>query len=348
MAPMERRIEDRDLLRQLALRAIRILLVLLFLLAAGTLGYHAIAPGSSWLDGLYMTVITVTTIGYGEVIDLSANPTGRVFTMGLAMGGIGMVTYVISTVTSLAVDPRLRAMWRRRTMQRAIDRISGHLILCGGGAIGRTIARELADTRRAFVMLVPAAAEVPAIEGAAGVLAGDITGDALLDAAGIERAAGVFAVSDDDHTNIVICLSARRLNATARIVACVVDEGNAPKMRKAGADATVSVVSIGGLRMASEMIRPTVVTFLDTMLRSTDPTLRIEEVGLASRHAGIAVRRIMEGGPFPRTLLLAIRRGTDWVYHPAPDHPLRTGDVLVCMTTPEEREHLRAAWGEPA
>lgn len=324
-------------------RALIVAALMAAVLIGGTIGYRIISQGRSTIvDCLYMTVITVTTIGYGETVDLSASPGGRIFTMFVALSGIGIITYALTSFTALAVDGELQARWRRRRMLKSIREMSGHYVLCGWSGIAREVVRELGATGRQVVVIAPKASVVQEESGIDRLclLEGDVTSDELLEEAGIARAAGVFAATDDDHTNIIICLSAYRLNAQARIVsACHLPE-NAVKMRKAGANSTVSVVAIGGLRMASEMVRPAVVSFLDTMLRARgESPLRVEEVAVPAALAGRPLSSIAIAG-LPRTLLMAVRHGDDWVFKPPADRPLANGDVLVVMTSPEERDAL--------
>lgn len=331
-------------------RRVRILAgAVLLVLVCGTTGYRILSLGAtSWLDCLFMTVITVTTIGYGEVVDLGRNAAAiRAFSMVVAVSGIGIITYAVGSLTSFAVDGELQAILRRRRMQKTIRELRGHYILAGWGGVARSVLQELAATGRPVVVIAPDAAAVRAalqnIEPA-GIVEGDITADELLDEAGIGHAGGVFAATDDDHINIIVCLSARRLNAGARIVAAVREPGNAVKMKRAGANATVSVVGIGGLRMASEMVRPAVVSFLDTMLRKAEPALRVEEVQAGPDIAGRAVGGLgLEA--FASSLLLAVRCGDDWQFKPPAARVVREGDILVFMTTPAEHAGLAARLG---
>ncbi len=340
---------DTPLFRLLGRRVAVFLALLGAVVGAGTLGYRELTHGR-WLDCLYMTVITLSTIGYGEILDLSANPAARVFTILLIVFGVGVFTYVLTTVTQFATDPELRAAWRRRRMQQILDRMSGHYILAGWGPTAEAIIRELRATRRPAAVLT----EDPAPARACGagepdlpLIAGDGCDDALLEAAGIARAAGVFAVCADDHANIVLCLSARRLNPRLRIIASLADERNRDKMLKAGADAVVSSRAIGGLRMASEMVRPSVVTFLDTMLRDAARSLRIEELPVGEKAAGRAIADLPLNAS-GRSLLVALRRGPEWTFNPTPDERLRTGDVLVIMASAEARADLEARCGVAA
>ncbi|MCX7591655.1 MAG: potassium channel protein, partial [Kiritimatiellae bacterium] len=321
-------------------RAVWISVLSMTVLVVGTVGYRILGgTNASVLDCLYMTVITVLTIGYGEIIDLSGNPAGRIFTMFIAFGGIAIITYALSTLTAFAAGGELRRAWERRKMERSIAGCTGHFIIAGWSRVALQIARELLATKRLFVVVDPAAeehvrkleSEVPLF-----VVQGEAGEEDSLQKAGIERAAGVFAASDDDMVNILICMTARQLNPAVRIVAAVSEPRNEPKMRKAGADAVVSVVAIGGLRMASEMVRPTVVSFLDVMLRERGGTLRVEEVGVP---AGLTGCRLSDLGVTGRRewLLVALRQGEQWVFNPADDTVLEPGAKLILMTTPEGR-----------
>jgi len=291
-----------------------------------------------------MTVITVTTIGYGEILDPQLyGPAVRGFNMLIAVTGIGIITYTISSVTSFAVDGELRALWRRRTMQAHLNALRDHYVIGGWGTPAPAIARELRRTGRDIVAILPTgiaeAATAAAREGVDTIVEGDPTDDERLLEAGIERAAGLFATSDDDRLNIIVTLSARRLNPSLRIVAAARDEANAVKLRRAGADATVSLSAIGGLRMASEMVRPTVVSFLDTMLRQSDPPLRVEEVTVAEAAAGRRLKEVATA-VLGNSLVLAIAKDSAWQFNPPADHQLRPGEIVVLMTTPDDL----AAW----
>lgn len=320
--------------------------LVLGILLIGTVGYRLVSHGaSSWLDCLYMVVITVATIGYEEVVPLDHSPGGRVFTMVVALFGIGIITYVMTTITQVAVDGDLQRRWRRRRMQKAIEELEGHYILCGWGPLSPQIARELEQTQRTLVVVAPNP-EVVAVEmgeqSPTYIIEGDPTDDDALQRAGIMRAAGVFAADKDDHANIVICMSARGLRPEVKVVAQVSDVRLISKMRKAGAASVISPTSIGALRMSSEMVRPSVVSFLDVMLRDRDRNLRVEDVAVGPGLAGATVASLALDH-FENTVLLATRRGDAWVFKPRADHTLAAGDVLIVMTNPAERQKLADA-----
>lgn len=342
---------NSDLIRQLRGRALRLAGILAGVLIYGTTGYRLLSDGrASWLDAFYMTVITVTTIGFGEVVPGGDTMELRLFTVTVAFLGVSFFAYAVSNITFFATDERLRAYWRKRRMENTLRDWTGHYIIAGWNRVAAQIAAELQATGRRWVAIAP--------PGEAGVerhtppgtgeqlLEGDPTDESSLRAAGIERAAGFFAAETGDTTNIVACLAARALNPQARIVAAANDPANIAKLRRAGADAVVSATQIGALRMASEMVRPTVVSFLDTMLRSGNPPLRVEELTPATRHAGAPLRRLMEAGG-GRALLVAVRRGdAEWEFNPPADRAWAAGETLVLITPPETLEELRRAWCE--
>jgi voltage-gated potassium channel len=317
--------------------------ILAAIVVIGTVGYWFIGGRQySFVDTLYMTVITITTVGFEEVINLSGNPAGRIFTIFIAVSGIGIMAYIVTNLTALIVEGELTKSFRRRRMERIAGSYRGHYIVCGLGRVGCYIANELHATKRPRVLvdinqnsieknLVSIHDEV--------FIEGDATDSDVLLKAGIQNAAGLFAVTEDDNQNLVVSLTAKQLNPRLKVVARCNDTKNVEKTKKAGADAVVSPTAIGGLRMASEMLRPTVVSFLDVMLRDKERNLRIEELPVPESFAGQSISAL-NLKRFSRSLLLAIRTGQDWVYNPPESYVVGHDNTLVLMTTPEERDEL--------
>src|SRR5476649_2174541 len=307
----------------------------------GMLGYKIIGGTQvSWLDCLYMTFITVATIGYGEIIDLSHSPGGRVFTMAIGLVGIGVTAYMISTLTAFILEGDMNLAIRRRRMQKSIAALRRHYIICGVGRVGTNVSHELDATDRPYVVIE---IDKQAIERylerypeALWTNADSGEDSALIDA-GIEHAAGVFAVTGDDRKNLVITLSAKLLNPGARVVARCHEVNYIDKIRKVGADAIVSPDFTGGMRIVSSMIRPQVVSFLDEMLR-TDDNVRVEEVHLPESHRGAEVGELAPHSA--EYIVLAIKRGAKTIFNPGLDHALLAGDTIVVMTTPSGRKSL--------
>ncbi|WP_332879355.1 potassium channel family protein [Massilia sp. S19_KUP03_FR1] len=312
------------------------LLVLVHL--AGTLGYHYLGrPIASWVDSFYMTFITVATIGYGETIDLSHHPMGRLFTVFIAVLGIGAMSYVFSTVVALLVDADLNAQRRRRRMEKEIARLSGHYIVCGIGRVGSNVAKELVTTRRRFVVVE---SERPGLDAWLEhhpdclYVHDDAADDDALLRAGLMGAAGVFAVTGDDSHNLMIAMSVKMLNPKVRVVVRLHDVRNTKKARHAGADEIVSPDFTGGTRIASAMVRPHVVNFMDQMLRS-EGAMRIEELVLPGGMAPVALARLLPRSPV--YMLMAAYQNEQWTFNPPDDFPVGAGVTLVLMANPDGR-----------
>jgi voltage-gated potassium channel len=228
-------------------------------------------------------------------------------------------------------------------MEKAIKKLSGHYIVCGFGRVGCNVAHELVHTRRQFVAidldeprLLSQHEHFPELL----YLNGDASDDELLLASDITDAAGVFAVTGDDSLNLMIVITARQLNPDIRIVARCHEIRNVQKMKKAGADVVISPDFSGGMRIASSMIRPHVVTFLDEMLRS-EQKIRLEEVHLNKRHRLCSIGELRER--CPTCVIVALKDGEEFLFNPEADVLLSAGHVLIVMLPPQGREELLAA-----
>jgi voltage-gated potassium channel len=318
------------------------LLALLLVLLIGTVGYRLLGGATySWVDCFYMTFITIASIGFSEVVDLSQYEYGRLFTVLVSIMGMGVLGYVLSTFTAFILESDLNIEWRRKKMQQKIARLEGHYIVCGVGRVGSNVVYELTMTGRTCVLVDQDMQHIDnclARHPGLLYLVGDATDNDTLLAAGVTRAKGVFAVAQDDSQNLVISLSAKQLNPSLRVVARCHEVKNVEKTLRAGADEIVSPDFTGGLRLVSAMVRPQVVSFLDEMLKSED-NLRMEEIavpeGFDSKHLSV----INPGGR--DFVVLAIRRQqAGWIFNPHAEHTLHAGDVMMVMTTPEGRSRL--------
>lgn len=321
--------------------------LLVSVMAAGTLGYHWLwsAIGGTWLDAVFMTFTTITTIGYGEVKPLDG--LGRVFTIMIALAGIGSFFYTFSVVLDHLVASGVTGIRGRRRMERRIAELSGHVIVAGLGRVGRQAATELAEAGTSFVALDPGPAAARFAEERSYVhLAGDATEDAVLERAGVRRARGLIATTANDATNMYIVLSARVLNPALRIVARAADESSVPKLIRAGADRAISPYAIGGHRLAHLILSPAVVDFFETALRRGHEALAIEDVALPPSSG--AIGRTLEALSVRQATgasVLAVLRESAPIPNPPPDLTLQAGDRLLALGTGDQLERLEKLIG---
>ncbi len=264
--------------KRIYLSVLSICLVIL----AGTIGYYMLfGSEASLMDCLYMTVISLTTVGYGEVIPVSGNTAAQVFTICLIISGMGVILYGISMLTAAIIEGELTGIIRKKRMLKKIKGLTGHYIVCGGGKTGRPVLEELVKNCKQVVLIEK---EDEPIQRCISLVPGllylkeDATEDDNLTAAGIRQAAGIIIALPSDKDNLYVTMTARMLNEGIRIIPRMTDRKMEAKLLKAGADGVVSPNKIGALRLASEMIRPTVVNFLDSMLRSGQGDLRINQL----------------------------------------------------------------------
>ena len=318
--------------------------------AMGTFGFYWLGRGRwSLADCAYMTVISITTVGFGETLTgLAQVPYARLFTAILLLSGVGVALYAVSMLTTFLVEGEFINLRRRRKMDKRIAKMSGHLVVCGAGRTGTHIVAELAAAHWQFVVIDTNEDAFERCREACGRevlhLVGDATNDQVLLQAGISRAHGVIAGLADDRDNLYVVVTARGLNPELRIVAKAVDPRAVDKLKVAGANQVVSVNRIGGMRMASEMIRPNVVTFLDKMMRERDKNLRFEEVTIPP-NSPLANRALAQSDiRRERKLLVVAATGPedgDYTYSPGPQFVLRAGMTLILIGETESVQRLR-------
>ncbi|HEX9103540.1 MAG TPA: potassium channel protein [Polyangia bacterium] len=334
-----------------------IALVAIFLV--GTFGFYAMGRvylGSyAWDIGecAYMTVITITTVGFGELPHLARVPGGRAFTVGVLLAGLGVAAYFVSALTTYFIEGEFTKARTRRRMTKALDQIRDHIIVCGVGTTGVHVVEELVWTKWPLVAVDRDATRLERLQELSvdilPTVQGDATEDEVLERAGIRRARGIVAALTDDKDNLFIVVSARELNPTLRIIAKGVDIAAGEKLKRAGADSVVNPAFIGGVRMVSEMIRPQVVEFLDLMLRDKDKNLRIEEV-VVPRGSPLVGKPIFEAQIRRHTnlLVVAVReppaapsQAGKFIYNPGPDMRIVENMALIVLGETESVHKLR-------
>jgi voltage-gated potassium channel len=297
------------------------------LLAVGTVGYMII-DGWSFMDALFMTVTTVTTVGYREIHPLDTP--GRVFTIVLVLFGVGTAFYLLTTLVALVIEGDLAAALGLTRMRGRIEHIRDHHILCGFGRVGEEIARELSERGLAFVV-VDTNTDALARAQQSGFLTveGDAASDEVLLAAGILRARTLLAASDSDSGNTYITLTAKALNPGVLVVARAGKPESEARARRAGADRVISPYAIGGRRMALSAIQPNIVDFMDTLSvgRNAEQILAEIDITEHSRLFGLYVRHVMES---TRVAVLGLRRADGTlIVGPREDVRLEAGDRLI-------------------
>ena len=318
----------------------RQLLLALLLLVVVVLSAVAVymwfgGPQVTLLDAFYMAVITITTVGYGEIVDTHANPGLRLFNIFFILVGIGIMLYVFSVSTAFIVEGELNNFFRRRKMMKQIRDMNDHLIICGAGETGSYLVKELLKTGNVFVVIDHDQGRLDRISqlGEVPVLRGEGGDEEVLTTAQIQRARGLASVLPEDKDNLLLTVTARLLNPNLRIVARCAEAGMVEKLLRHGANAAISPNMIGGLRLASELIRPGVVSFLDLMLRDPSGTFRVEDITVVedSSWIGKKLGDVDLHGRFD-LLPLAIRKPDGGVkFNPRDETVIASGDVVVVL-----------------
>jgi voltage-gated potassium channel len=322
---------------------VRILLVLTLVFGAmGTAGYHFI-ENWSWFDSLYMVIVTFSTVGYQEVHPLSH--LGRMFTMGVIVTGVGLVYFAIGTMTFALLEFEFDKVFGRRRMQREIERLEGHYIICGAGRVGMSSAQELARRPVPFVVIESEATKLEGSEKEWLVVQGDATKESVLLKARVEHAAGLVAATTTDATNIYIVLTARGLNPKLKIIARASEENAEKHLIKAGADTVISPYTFAGHRIAQSFLRPNVVDFLDLAVsRQQNEEMIIEEilVDKSSRFAAQTVGSSRIHHDFG-IMILAVKHGSgESTFNPTATEGINAGDNLIVMGPSENMSKLEA------
>lgn len=320
-------------------------LLLTFLL--GSAGYRIFFPDASWATIFFMTAVTLSTVGYQDVLGTATHPYAVWYTMFLIVLGMGLVLYSVSALTAFFMEGVFQRVLRDRHTQRRISRMQDHYLICGAGKTGIHVVREMHASKLPFVVIESDEQRLEELSDEMRGLAclhGDATSEEVLHRAGIDRAVGLIAVLSNDKDNLFLTLTARMINPQLDIVARAFDPDLHKRLRRAGANHVVSPNHIGGLRIVSELLRPHAVAFLDRMLHGQDHAVRAEQVEIPA-HSPLVNRSLLDANIPGRTGLVVIAYdpgGNDeFIYNPGRDTQLNAGGVLLVIADPQQLQKLK-------
>jgi voltage-gated potassium channel len=317
----------KELRRRLIAAAGMICLVILF----GTAGYMGIEGWSFW-DAFYMTVITLTTVGYREIHEMSM--AGQIFTVVLLIGGVGTVLYALSAGAKVLLEGELQEIYGRKRVEKKLRGLRDHFIICGYGRMGKVIARELEHESLQFVVIEKNDVLLDADQKEdLLIIQGDATNDELLKRAGIGSAQCLISVLPTDAENLYVVLSARGLNPKLLIVARAGEDGSEQKLLRAGADRVVSPYHIGGLRIAHAVLKPAVVDFIEFATKSGNIALQIEEISVQenSRLAGNNLDQCGIGRELGIIIVAIKQANGEMKFNPNFRTVIEPGDTLIAV-----------------
>ena len=328
-------------LHPLARRLLFLVLALLAVLAVGTVGFM-LTEGYSVFEAFYTTLLTMTTVGYGDAL----HPSGRILNSFLLMVGVTTILVAIGAITQTVIEAEFGELIGKRRNKRMIDKLQGHFIICGYGRVGRGAAQELQQAGVPFVVVDIDDDRVErAIASGMLAVAADSTRDETLRSVGVTRAKGLVCALSTDADNLFVLLSAKFLNPQIYVATRAAEESAEDKMRRAGADAVFAPYAITGHRLAQALLRPHVVQFLDFTTQTAGLKVVIEQVRVSGESDLVSksIRELQIGRLFG-VIVLAIRKGDgEMVFNPPADTAISASDYLIVMGQPEKLHSLEAA-----
>jgi voltage-gated potassium channel len=335
-----------DLIFQLPRRYLVLLVIPAVLVLVGTVGYYLLEEKYTLFDALYMTVITLTTVGYGEVLPLGR--TGRWFTIFLLLGGVCTLFYVLTEMARTIISGELKNLWEKQVMERKLAAIEKHMIVCGFGRMGKQVCHEFSKQNLPFVIIDRLSEGLTDFAIPHGIaIVGDATSDEVLRRAGVDRARALVTVAASDADNLYITMSARLLNDSLFIVARAEAEGAEAKLMRAGANRVVAPYLIGGSKVAQAVMRPTVVDFIELATQTEHLELQIEETVIAanSQLAGVGLSHSRLRQDYGLIIVAIKRKDGAMVYTPPPSAIMEPGDTLIALGRREQLDELERVAG---
>ena len=319
-----------------------IFLAFALLLITGVIGYMILLK-VDFIDALYMTVITISTVGFGEVGTTSN--LSEIFSVFMIFLGVGIVGYAFTTVVAMFVEGKVSDLWKGSKMDKKIAALNNHYIICGSGELAEVIIKKFINEKLDFVVISDRREDLEDFSHHdILVVEGQSTEESVLEHAGIERAKGLIATLDSEVDNIVTVLTARNLNKNIYIISNALTKSGSEKLLKVGADKTLSAVEISGKRMASLMIKPNIISFLDVVTKIGDVELDLEEV-LVKSGSYLENKNLIEAQIPKKTglIVLAIKKIEDgkMIFNPPIDYTFKIGDVLIVLGRDDQVDSLK-------
>ncbi len=308
------------------------LALIILMMLIGTIGFHVI-EGWSFLDCLYMTIITIFTVGFKEVRVLSSQ--GQMFTIFVILGGAGTAIFAFTRIAEIAFEGGINKFWRRKRMEKKLKNLKDHYIICGHGRMGKIVRERLEEEKLPFVVIDNKEGKLEDLKQTNSCLfiEGDATHEDILTKAGIKKAKGLAALLSTDADNLYLVLSAKLINPSLFILSKAMDEEAERKILQIGANKVVSPYKLSGLKIAQGLIRPTLVDFMDLIIRRKELALYMEEL-VVKKDSKIVNRNLTECD-IRRTanvIVVAMKKpGKDIEFNPSPDSKIKTGDILLVL-----------------
>lgn len=319
-----------------------IIITFFIIITVGVVGYMNLLQ-VNLIDALYMTAITISTVGYGEVAEMTN--LAKLFSIGIIFAGLTVAGYGITSLVALFFEGELKDAWRKKQMENKIKNLKDHYIICGAGEIGHTVIKSFQESKVPFVVIEKNIKRYEELtKESCLVIFGDATNEDTLEEANIAQSKGVICTLSNDADNVFTVLTARQMNEDVYIVSKAIEKSATNKLKKAGANNTISANEIGGRRMASLVLRPSVMSFLDVITQAGDVTLDLEEVTICGKSALIDLTlrdaRIPENTGL---IVLALKRknSTTLTFNPSSFEVLKDGDTMVVLGQETQVKKLR-------
>ena len=311
----------------------RPIVLFISLLLIGTIGFHVI-ESLSFLDSLYMTIITVFTVGFREIKE-PLSPVGQIFTIFIILGGVGTVLYTFTKLAEVVYEGTINKIWRRRRMEKKIQKLKDHYIICGHGRTGNTVRERLEEENLPFVVIDNSEEGLVELKAKQDCLhmEGDATNEEVLIKAGIKRAKALAALLATDADNLYLVMTVKLINPSLFVLSKVMDEDAEKKILQIGANKVVNPYKLSGLKIAQGLVRPTLVDFLDLIIRRSELSLSMEEM-IVKKNSRIVKRTLAECDIRRKAnvIVVAIKKpGEDIVFNPSPSVDLESGDTLLVL-----------------